>query len=324
MIYRGAAFAALVGCVVQPVCAAPKVVIQPIQLAEESIRYNHGVATVDQFSDTGSIQIRPAPVDHGSLAFNIAVFNTGSQAANIDVSNFTLAAGSVTVNAMSVEVLEKKAKSRAAWTQFGLAMLGAASAAAAASQRDTYHSTFVTPRGRTYHSYYSAPSALGQATAVASVAAAGVGIAAVQNRLDQTLEALGTDIVQLTTVDPDDSYGGTIVFEKVKFAKLPMQVTMTVDWNGRKYPFTFQIAKPGTPAPAFKPTPIVEQAPAASQSIAPASSESAPAATKPAPAEPPVVTTVVTKVVQVSAPVAPPTEPKATSMVDPNLELRAN
>lgn len=325
-MYRATVFASLVLCAVQPAYAAPKVVVQPMQLAEESIRYNHGVATIDQFSDNGSIQIRPAPMDHGSLAFNIAVFNTGKQAANIDVSNFALTADAVTVGALSVEVLEKKAKSRAAWTQVGLAVLGGVTAAAAASQRDTYHSTFVTPRGRTYHSYYSAPSALGQATAVASVAAAGVGIAAVQNRLDQTLEALGSEIVQLTTVDPDDSYGGTIVFEKVKFAKLPMQVTMTVDWNGRKYPFAFQIAKPGTPAPPFKPTQIVEKAPAAPQVMTvPVPAGSTPAVITPAPAQAPSATpATTTAALQTPTPLATSPTTKATPMVDPSLEITAN
>ena len=258
----------MLACISAPAQAAPKVVVQPIQLANESIRYNHGLATIDQFSENGSVQVRPAPMDHGSLAFNIAVFNTGSQAANIDVSNFTLQADAVTVNAMSVEVLEKKAKSRAAWTQVALAMAGGLTAAAAASQRDTYHSTFVTPRG-TYRSYYSAPSAFGQLQATAAIAATGVGIAAVQSRLDQTLDALGSQIVQLTTVDPDDSYGGMIVFEKIKLSKLPARVTIVVDWNGQKYPFAFQVAKPGTPAPQFKPVAISEPVPEAPPPSAP-------------------------------------------------------
>ncbi|AOF98169.1 hypothetical protein [Sphingobium sp. RAC03] len=240
--------------------AAPKIVVQPVQLSNEAIRYNHGIATIDQFSDTGSVQVRPGPLDHGSLTFTIAVFNTGKQAANIDVASFSLINGSQTVRAMSVEILEQKAKSRAAWTQVALAMAGGLTAVAAASQRDTYRSTFVTPRG-TYRSYFSAPSSFGQLQATAAIAASGVGIASVQNRLDQTLEALGSQVVQLTTVDPDDSYGGMVVFEKIKFAKLPMQVTVMVDWNGRQYPFAFQIAKPGTPAPAFTPPVIEEEAP---------------------------------------------------------------
>jgi hypothetical protein len=57
----------------------------------------------------------------------------------------------------------------------------------------------------------------------------------------------------MTTVSPGESYAGLIVFGKVKLPAMPARVTMTVNWNGIGYPFTFQIAKPGTPAPAFKP-----------------------------------------------------------------------
>ncbi|WP_235037478.1 hypothetical protein [Novosphingobium sp. 18050] len=232
--------------------AAPKLLIQPIQTAEESIRYNHGVPTVDQVSVGGSVQVRPAPIDHGSLAFNVAVFNDGKQSANLDVTSFTLTSNGVTVAAMTVDTLEKKAKSRAMWTQIGLAAVGGLGAAAAASQRDTYRSTLYTPRGA-YHHVYSAPSVAGQIQATAIAAGTGIGIATIQSRLDQKLEELGEDVIQMTTVSPGESYAGMIVFEKVKLTALPAQVTMTVNWNGIAYPFTFQVAKPGTPAPLFKP-----------------------------------------------------------------------
>jgi hypothetical protein len=260
MKFAGSALALTFCCALSaPAVAAPKVVIQPVQQANESIRYNHGAPTVDIFSQGGSVQVRPAPMDHGSLAFNIAVFNDGTQSANIDVSNFSLTSQDTTVGAFSVDTLEKKAKSRAAWSQVGLALAGGLSAAAAASQRDTYRSTFHTPRG-VYRSYYSAPSTVGQIQAAAIVAGTGVGIAAIQNRLDRTLDELGEQIIQMSTVDPHESYAGKIVFEKVKLAKLPMQVTVVVDWNGQKYPFTFQIAKPGTPAPPFRPA-VIETEP---------------------------------------------------------------
>lgn len=264
---RAAPAAMFVAAIASPAAAAPKMVVQPVQMSDESIRYNHGVATIDQFSTGGSVQVRPATMDHGSLAFNIAVYNTGTQPLNIDVSNFTLISGDVTVGAQTSETLQRKAQSRAAWAQFAVALAGGLTAVAAANQRDTYRSTFVTPRG-TYRSYYSAPSAFGQLQATAAIAGAGVGVASIQNQLDKTLEELGDQIVQITTVDPGESYAGTIVFEKVKLAKLPQQVTMVVDWAGQKYPFVFQLAKPGTPAPAFKPA-AIDAAPAGEPPIAP-------------------------------------------------------
>lgn len=238
--------------------AAPKLVVQPVQLANESIRYNHGIPTVDQESQGGSVQVRPAPMDHGSFAFNIAVFNDGKTTANLDTTNFTLSAGAVSVSALTADALEKKAKSRAAWSQVGLALVGGIGAAAAASQRDTYRSTFYTPRA-VYHSVYSAPSAAGQIQAAAIAAGTGVGIASIQSRLDEKLEQIGNDVIQMTTVAPGESYAGLIVFEKVKLATLPAQVTMTVNWNGIAYPFSFQIAKPGTPAPPFKPAVLADE-----------------------------------------------------------------
>lgn len=270
--------------------AAPKLLIQPIQTAEESIRYNHGVPTVDQMSVGGSVQVRPAPIDHGSLAFNVAVFNDGKQSANLDVTSFTLTSNGVTVAAMTVDTLEKKAKNRAMWTQIGLAAVGGLGAAAAASQRDTYRSTLYTPRGA-YHHVYSAPSTFGQIQAAAIAAGTGVGIATIQSRLDQKLEELGDQIIQMTTVEPGDSYAGMIVFNKVKLTALPAQITMTVNWNGIAYPFTFQVAKPGTPPPPFTPAKLSDIPPGPVLMIeVPAASPAAGAAGAITPAATPIAT----------------------------------
>ncbi|QSR18405.1 hypothetical protein CA833_14615 [Novosphingobium sp. KA1] len=235
--------------------AAPKIVIQPIQQADEHIRYDHGSATVDIFSESGSVQVRPAPMDHGSLAFNVAVYNDASQSANVDVSSFSLTSESVTVAALSVDELERKAKNRATWATVGLALAGGLTAAAAASQRDHYRSTLYTPHGA-YRYTYSAPSTAGQIQAAAIAGGTAYGIVSIQRQLDQTLDDLGDQIIQMSTVNPHESYAGKIVFNKVKLPKLPAQVTMIVDWNGQKYPFTFQIAKAGTPAPPFRPSTI--------------------------------------------------------------------
>ena len=214
------------------------------------------------------------PIDHGSLAFNVAVYNDASQSANVDVGSFSLTSEGVAVAALSVDELERKAKNRATWATVGLALAGGLGAAAAASQRDHYRSTLYTPHGA-YRYTYSAPSTAGQIQAAAIAGGTAYGVVSIQRQLDQTLNDLGDQIVQMSTVDPHESYAGKIVFNKVKLPKLPAQVTMVVDWNGQKYPFTFQIAKAGTPAPPFKPStiepepqpPIIIQVP---QSAAPA------------------------------------------------------
>ncbi|MCD2322775.1 hypothetical protein LQ953_01950 [Sphingomonas sp. IC-56] len=249
-------FAPLVLCVAaSPALARDKYVVQPIQIGTETVRYVRGDASVSLFKEHGSIQVQPLAFDHGSLSFAIAVYNDGQVPADFDVANIRVTVLGQQTALLSRDALEKKAKNRAMWKQIGIAAIGGLASAAAASQQDRYTATTYTPRG-TYRTVYTAPSSAGQAQAVALAAGTGVGIAAVQNQLEQTLSELSTDIVQMTTVDPGDSYGGRIVVSKVKFDKaLPARVDLLVSWNGEDYPLAFQVAKPGTPAPAFTTAP---------------------------------------------------------------------
>lgn len=236
--------------IAQGAMAKEKFLIQPVQVGKETVRYDQGVATVELFNRQGSVQIQPMPVDHGSLAFFVGVYNAGQLPANIDITNFSIDAGGQPLAVFSRQDLEKKAKNRAMWKQIGIAALGGLAAAGAASQRDTYHSSFYTPRG-SYHGYYSAPSAFGQIQAAAITAGTGYAIYNVQQRLDQTRRELADSVVQLSTIDPDRSYGGKIVLAKIKDKTLPKIVTINLDWNGERYPFSFRLVKPGTPAPTY-------------------------------------------------------------------------
>lgn len=241
------------GCVLiatSTVAMAAEPVVQPIQVGVETVRYDHGIATVDLEKARGAVQVTPLPMDHGSLSFEVAVWNKADRPSNIDGDSFAFSAGSEQLPVLSRETLEKKAKNRAMWAQIAIAAVGGLSAAALANQRDYYHSTLVTPHG-TYHASFSAPSTSGQIAAGATVAATAVGIAAVQTRLDQTRAALGEHIVQLTTIDPQDSYAGRVVVTKIKARALPQRVDLIVHWNGEDFPFAFQMAAKGTKAPIF-------------------------------------------------------------------------
>ncbi len=251
--------------------AGPKHVLQPVPVGAETVRFQQGEATLDLQRPGGAVQVTPLGLDHGSLAFGIAVYNDGKVPANIDITNFEVTVGAERLAVFSKDELVKKAQNRAMWASIAVAAAGGLAAAAAASSRDTYHHTFVTPRG-TYRSIWSAPSAAGQAAAAASVAGAGVGIYAIQNQLDKTREALGAETVQLTTVDPGDSYAGKIVLQKIKAKVLPLRISFVVNWNGEAYPFAFQMVKPGTPQPVFAmaPAPVAPEQPATMPALVPA------------------------------------------------------
>lgn len=240
--------ASLIAVPVTALAAEP--VVQALQAGDESVRYDKGVPTVDIGQRNGAVQLRPLPMEHGSLVFAVTVFNYANLPANIDIGNIAVQVGADQVGIMHVDRLIKKAKNRTWWSQLGVAMLGGLGSAAASSQRDNYYGSFSTPY-TTYQSHYSAPSIAGQIRAARIEDQTVMTMSAMQAQLDATREALSDQVLQLTTVDPGEIYAGKIILEKFRTSKLPQQLSITVNWNGEQYPFAFQLAKPGTPAPAI-------------------------------------------------------------------------
>lgn len=233
-------------------------VVQPVQTEGATVRFNNGRPVVDMQGKHGAIQVSPAEMDHGSLAFSVGVFNAGDAVATLDVTNFEIVAGTEQVGALSKGDLEKKAKNRAMWSQIGVAMLAGVAAAAESSQTDTYRATTYTPHG-TYRTVVTTPCSSCQVAAVATVAAGAVAVARIQSNLEETRARLNNDIIQMSTIDPQTSYGGVVVMRKLKAT--PKMVDLHVRWNGDEYVLRFQVAKRGTPQPtwtAFTPAPPAE------------------------------------------------------------------
>lgn len=252
-----------------PAAAGPKYLVQPVPVGAETARFRQGVPTLDLQLPDGVVQVSPLGVDHGNLVFGVVVFNDGKTTANIDITNFEVSDAAGPVQVLSRETLKSKAKSRAVWQSIAVAALAGASAAAAASQRDTYKSTLYTPRG-TYRYVRSEPSAAGQVAAAASVVGGAVALNSIQRHLDENMEAIGDSVVQLTTVEPGESYGGRIVLARLKNKAVPQRLSFAVNWNGQRYPFAFQLAKKGTPQPTFAPPPPLPAAAELTEAPAPA------------------------------------------------------
>ena len=245
-----AALAALFA-IAAPTVAAAAPMLYPVQVGEETARFFQGVATLDLESDSGAVQVTPLPLDHGSLSFRVAVYNKGRAPANFDGSNVTVTAGSQTLAVFSKDQLVRKAKTRAVWSQIGIAVLAGAAAAAAsqAYTRDTYRSYTSTPYGAIRSVASWRDNSIGVIGATASVVGGGVAIAGVRNRLDYTVQHLTDEVAQMTTIDADASYAARIVVEKIKSVALPQDVRVTVNWNGHAYPFAFRLTKPGQDLP---------------------------------------------------------------------------
>jgi hypothetical protein len=132
------------------------------------------------------------------------------------------------------------ARRRAGWTQFAVALAAGLGAAAAASSHDTYRATTYGPRG-TYRTIIRTQSAAGQVAAAATIAGGAYTVAQIQNQLDATRAALAEEIVQTTTVDPEDSYAGRFVIEKPtgRVRGWPQDVRIVVTMNGEEHQFAF-------------------------------------------------------------------------------------
>ncbi|WP_260923434.1 hypothetical protein [Novosphingobium sp. 9] len=251
-IVHGIAIAAI--CFGAVPAEAADLILYPIQSGPETIRYRTGIPTLNIETATGSVTVTPLPLDHNHATFAVAVYNKGDDSVNVGIENVTASIGQNEIPVLSREELQKRAKSRAAWSMVGLALLSgvAAAAASTAHTTDHYYGNVRTPRGTYSWATSYRDNSLGVLAATGAVAAGTAGIVGIQNRLEYTLGTLATDILQTTTVDPDNSYGGVVVIEKPSGVRIPYDVTLTVHFNGADYPFTFRMTEQGkNKPPAF-------------------------------------------------------------------------
>jgi hypothetical protein len=268
--------------------AARDLILYPVQVGPETIRYRTGIPTLNIETESGAVTITPLPLDHNHATFGVAVYNKGQTSTNFGIENVTATVNGQPIPVLSREELQRRAKSRATWSAIGVAFLSGLAAAAASTAHTTSHSygNVRTPHGTYFWSATYRDNTIGALGAGAAVGAGAAGIVSIQNRLEYTLGTLATDVVQTTTVDPDNSYGGEVVIEKPKGVKVPYDVTVTMHFNGVDYPFTFRMAEQGRDKP-------------------PAFTDAALVTPKPAPAPPP-------------APISPaPSQPSASGSLPP-------
>lgn len=215
--------------------------VQAVADAGANVRYFKGVATIDRQGDSAAVQVTPLGLDHGRLTFAVSILNLGQAADNFGIESVSATVGGQPLPILSEDRLDHMAKNRAHWQQFGMAMIGGLAAAAVSSSRDVYHARTFTPYGA-YSTTITAPSIGGQIAAANTSAATGFAIAGIQAKLDATREALANEILQTTTVMPQDSYAARFVIEKFK-GKWPQRVHLTMAFGGQQYPFDFDVSK---------------------------------------------------------------------------------
>jgi hypothetical protein len=201
----------------------------------QTLRYHQGIPTIEDDLKYGSVRVVPIEtLDHGSLQFMVLAYNKSGAPVNFGIENVSVINGGTQYACFTKNELEKKAKSRAMWSQIGYAML--AGAAAAAQDNNTYI--------RSHGSWGSSTTVISRpglsGGQVATLGAGGVAIAASQIGLQRTLENLKDEILQTTTIDPENSYGGKAVVRKIK-GRLPLTVGVQVEFAGEVRTFEFDV-----------------------------------------------------------------------------------
>ena len=227
--------------------AAP--VVQPIRYGHETLRYLQGQPTLDVRGKNGAVQITPLPMDHGCLTFGIIVFNNSNRASDIGIHDVRATIGDQPGVILTTQQLQHRAGNRAFWTSVAIAAVAGVAAGVASASESHYTAHTRTPHGSyvTRASYHSANDAVNGAIIAGGGAAA---VSSVQQKLDRTRAEIDEEMLQLTTVEPGDNYGGRIVIDKFT-AQLPQPISLTVSWNGENYTTRWQVAPAGTPAPVF-------------------------------------------------------------------------
>lgn len=192
----------------------------PVADENTSVRYLQGTPTVSIADDNGGVMVTQNEEMYGRVRLNVAFTNASDMAVNFGVENISATIDGEPIEIMTADGLEKIAKRKAGWANFAVAMAGGLGAAAAHANSTRTYTTV--SHGR-YGSYYS-QTRVNDPTAAAIGTAASVGGAAytmsrINANLENTLGAIQDNVIQTTTVDPLNNYGGMLVLDKFKVDK---------------------------------------------------------------------------------------------------------
>ncbi|WP_343698972.1 hypothetical protein [Caulobacter sp.] len=260
MFVRTAPSVALITAVAVTSCAAPAFAAGPLTLYPERIgaetaRFTQGVATVRLTTPAGTVEVRPLSADKGQAAFSLVVVNQGVSSANFGVENVSATLDGVPVAVPTRAQLADQAQRKAREAKIGAALFAGAVAGlvSGASNEGAYYQHVRGPHGgytREVRWEDNTPGVIGATTAVAGGALA---IQGVDDRLADRLDRLDGQILQTTTVDPGERFGGMIVVPIDRQSGYPVRIQLQVTFNGAVYPFAFLLA-PAVMAPAAPPS----------------------------------------------------------------------
>lgn len=255
MTYRTLVPAAALAVLPSAAFAGPAMTLYPERLGAETARFDRGNPTVSLKLPTGSVQIRPMPVEKGRMAFSVAVFNDGRRSANFGPENISVTVDGVSMAISTHDQLAQQAEGKARTAKIGTALVAGVLAGVASTASN--HGTYYRAVGGPYHRYVQAihweDNTPGIVGGVAAVAGGALVIKGIDDKLDYTLQQLGAEALQTTTIDPGSTFGGMIVVPGQVRGDRYAHIRINVTFDGATYPFAFRLAPAGAPPPAMMP-----------------------------------------------------------------------
>ena len=248
MIKKIIAAIAALSLVYPTALAAKEVTLKPVASEDVAIRYVQGVPTASVADENGGVMVTQTEEIYGRVRLRVAFSNASNEAVNFGIENITATIDGEPVNILTADDLEQIAKRKAGWTNFAIAMAGGLGAAAANMNANR---TYTTVGRGPFGSYYSQTTvhdpALAMVGTAAAVGGAAYGISQVNSNLEKTLAAINDNVIQTTTVDPLNNYGGLMVIDKFKLKKgAPGRLELVIRRSAADtvgYRVSFQIAQ---------------------------------------------------------------------------------
>lgn len=245
--------------------AATPLALYPVNVGTETARFDRGLATVNLELPSGAVEIRPLATARGEITLGVAVFNKSGRPANFGIENIRVRINGLPAYLPTHDQLMAEAREKARDRKIAAALVTGVVAGAASTMPNSYsyRQRVYTPRGsysRTIRWEDNTPGIIG---ATAAVAGGAVVIHGIDRKLDYTLDRIDGSILQTTTVDPGNSFGGVVVVPFDKKLPLPAEIRVEIEWNGALYPLGFRLTPQGVAVPPpFPATPRAKTIPA--------------------------------------------------------------
>lgn len=216
--------------------------VTPVDTWGAVVTEGDGGPTTDLELANGAVQVTPLGVEsNGRLTFAVAGYNKLGVPSAFGPEHFTAHAGGVELALYTYDDLEREAQRAAAWATFAVALAGAAAVYAANDYAyQTTDTTMYTPEGAYTVSTTTYDPVVATVGTAAATAATIDGVAMIGQQLDAARSRLGDTILQSSSIDPQQAFGGYIVVARPRL-RPPYVMEVSAHWNGEDYRFRFQV-----------------------------------------------------------------------------------